>query len=69
MINHEFWYTDLTADSGTPWFSTHLRVWGKLGSIAYSGDVRRQTATVQFWKPLLAVKLLLYFKYCVQVIR
>ena len=69
MINHEFWYTDLTADSGTPWFATHLRVWGKVGNIVYNGDVGRTTATMQFWKPMLAVKLLLDFKNRVQVIR
>lgn len=69
MINCEFWYTDLTADSGTPWFSTHLRAWGKVGNIVCNGDIRRQTATMQFWRLRLVVKLILEFKNHVQVIR
>jgi hypothetical protein len=51
-----FWYTDLTQDSGTPWFSTHLYAGTRRnGNPIYGVD---QTASsLRFWRLKLLIGL------------
>lgn len=54
-INHRFWYTDLSEDTGHPWFSCHLEI-----GVAPNGNPRfeidKSFYSLKFWRIKLVIE-------------
>jgi hypothetical protein len=48
----DFWKTDLSGESGTPWFSTHLRI----RIFKYNAEFRRMTPKLVFWRVQIFIR-------------